>query len=98
VSVPKVSICFSGAKKDGTMTGAHQNRKLDGQSGCPEETWNAAHRKFVIRLHVDQAQQMQRIAAAANCRPSKVVAELIAFALEKLVCEKKQKDFQRSIR
>jgi hypothetical protein len=82
------------------MTGAHiqSHHRSDGKSGCPEDRWNAAHRKFVIRLHVDQAQQMQRIAAAANCRPSKVVAELIAYALEKLHGEKKRRQFEQSCR
>jgi hypothetical protein len=98
VPVRTVANCFSGAREEDTMTGAHiqSHHRSNGKSGCPEDRWNAAHRKFVIRLHTDQATQMEQIAKAANCRPSKVVAELIAFALEKLVCEKKRKDFERS--
>lgn len=81
------------------MTGANPRAKLNGKSGCNDTVWQRSHRKFVIRLHRDQGQQMQRIAAAAGMKTSTAIAHLLAFALEKLRADKKARDyFEKSIR
>jgi hypothetical protein len=98
--MPTVSVRFVRAiESEDAMTGAHPERKLGGQSGCPDRRWNQAHKKLLIKLHRDQADSMHRIARAAGIRTSTAVAHLLAYALEKLRGDKKKRDyFEKSIR
>jgi hypothetical protein len=56
--------------------------------------WEEQHPKISVRLAPDQHQQMQKIAKHADLKTSEVVARLLAFALEKLLQQKKQRDGQ----
>ncbi len=57
--------------------------------------WEEQHPKLSVRLDSEQFMQMEKLAKHADLKTSEVVARLLAFALEKLLQQKKQREGNR---
>jgi hypothetical protein len=94
VSVPKISICAGRAREEASMTGP----KIGRPAQIRTDDWLARHQRVSVYLTMERYEQMRKIADAAELKTPLVVAKLLSFALQELLCEKKRREFEKSIR